>query len=89
MDLLTREVQREGRPIELQLKESALLELFLRNPGVIFPKRQIIEKIWNYDFDPQTNIVDVTVCRLRGKLDKDFERKTIQTVRGIGYVFRP
>jgi two-component system, OmpR family, response regulator len=89
LNLLSREVRRENIPIELQAKEYSLLEYFMRNPGRVLTKNQILEHVWNYQFDPQTNVVDVLVFRLRSKLDKDFEKKTIQTVRGVGYVFQP
>ena len=88
IDLLTREVRRCEKKIDLQVKEFSLLEYFLRNEGSVITKAQILEKIWNYNFDPQTNVVDVLVWRLRSKIDKDFDFKCIQTVRGIGYVFK-
>jgi two-component system OmpR family response regulator len=78
MDLLTREVERAGQRIELQSREFALLELTM-----------ILEQLWDYSFDPQTNVVDVLVHRLRGKVDKDFPVKLIQTIRGVGYVLKP
>jgi len=89
INLLTRQVLRNNRKIDLQTKEFALLEYFSRNVGQVLSKTQILDCVWNYQFDPQTNVVDVLVCRLRGKLDKDFEKKTIQTIRGVGYVFQP
>jgi DNA-binding response OmpR family regulator len=88
LDLKTKEVFRDKKKIDLHAKEFALLEYLLRNPGQVLSKTQILEKIWNYDFDPQTNVVDVLVCRLRNKIDKDFEDKTIHTVRGMGYVLK-
>jgi len=88
LNLLTREVTRGGQPIELQPREFALLELFLRNPGRPLTKTFLLERLWDYSFDPQTNVVDVLVCRLRAKLDRDFAAKTIQTIRGVGYVFK-
>ncbi|MDA8090072.1 MAG: response regulator transcription factor [Nitrospiraceae bacterium] len=88
LNLLTREVERGGRKIDLQSREFALLEYFLRNAGKVVSKTMILERIWGYNFDPQTNVVDVLVCRLRNKIDKDFEHKLIQTIRGIGYVFK-
>jgi DNA-binding response OmpR family regulator len=60
----------------------------MRNKGRVVSKTMIMEHIWNYDFDPQTNVVDVLVCRLRSKVDKDFEKKLIHTVRGVGYVLK-
>ncbi|MCX6852370.1 MAG: response regulator transcription factor, partial [Verrucomicrobia bacterium] len=82
LDLLSREVRREGRSIELQSREFALLELLMRTPGRVVTKTMILEHVWDYSFDPQTNVVDVLVHRLRAKLDKDFEVKLIQTIRG-------
>ena len=88
MDLLTRRVVREGVEIELQPKEFSLLEYFMRNVGRVVSKTLIMEHIYDYNFDPQTNVVDVLVCRLRNKLDKDFDNKMIQTIRGVGYVLK-
>jgi two-component system OmpR family response regulator len=89
MDLLTREVLRGGQKIELQSREFALLELLLRHPGRVVTKTMILEHLWDYSFDPQTNVVDVLVHRLRAKVDKDFSVKLIQTIRGVGYVVKP
>ncbi len=88
MDLLTREVAREGRKLDLQPREFALLEYLIRNAGRVVSKTMIIEHVWGYDFDPMTNVVDVLVSRLRNKVDRDFEKKLIQTHRGLGYVLR-
>ncbi|HOV39916.1 MAG TPA: response regulator transcription factor [Spirochaetales bacterium] len=88
MNLVTREVRRSGRTIDLQPREFALLEYFLRHPGQVLTKTLIMEHVWNYDFDPQTNVVDVLVHRLRTKIDKDFDSKLIHTIRGIGYVIK-
>lgn len=88
VNLLTREVTRAGVKVELQPREFALLEYFLRNNEKIISKTMILEHVWNYDFDPQTNVVDVLVCRVRNKIDKDFEPKLIHTLRGVGYVLR-
>lgn len=88
INLLNREVRRENELIELQPKEFNLLEYFLNNPDRVLSKTMILEKIYHYSFDTQTNIVDVLVCRLRNKIDKDFSKKTIHTIRGIGYVFK-
>jgi heavy metal response regulator len=88
MDLLTREVARSGKKIELQPREFALLEYLMRNSGRVLSKTMIMEHVWGYDFDPQTNVVDVLVSRLRAKVDRDFENKLIQTHRGIGYVVK-
>ncbi|MGZ3790246.1 MAG: response regulator transcription factor [Bacteriovorax sp.] len=88
MDLEKREVYRQGKKISLQVKEFSLLDYFMRNPGKVITKTLILEKVWGYDFDPQTNVVDVLVCRLRNKVDKDFDEKIIQTHRGVGYVLK-
>lgn len=88
MDLLTREVFRAGQRLELQAREFALLEYLMRQVGRVVSKTMILEHVWNYDFDPQTNVVDVLVCRLRQKIDRDFPQKMIHTLRGIGYVFK-
>lgn len=89
LDRLTREVTREGEKIDLQPREFSLLELLMRSPGKALSKTFLLERLWDYSFDPQTNIVDVLVCRLRNKVDKDFQKKLIHTQRGVGYVFRP
>lgn len=89
LDLLGRKVTREGQTIDVQAKEFSLLEIFMRNPGRVLSKTQLLESVWNYQFDPQTNVVDVLVFRLRAKMDKDFEKKLIHTIRGVGYVFQP
>lgn len=89
LDLLTREVTRAGQKIELQPREFALLEYLMRNAGKVVTKALILEHIFDYSFDPQTNVVDVLVHRLRGKVDKEFPKKLIQTYRGIGYALKP
>jgi two-component system OmpR family response regulator len=88
MDLLTREVFRGTTKIELQAREFLLLEYLLRNQNKVVSKTMILEHVWNYHFDPQTNVVDVLVCRLRNKIDRDFEPKLIHTLRGAGYSLR-
>jgi len=88
MDLDTREVHREGKKIDIKPKEFQLLEYMMRNSGRIVTKTAILEHVYEYDFDPQTNVVDVLVCRLRNKIDKDFDFKMLQTVRGMGYVLK-
>jgi two-component system OmpR family response regulator len=88
LDLLSRRVSREGTPIELRPREFALLEYLMRNPGKVVSKTMILSHVWEYSFDPQTNIVDVLVSRLREKIDRPFERKLLHTVRGVGYVLR-
>jgi two-component system OmpR family response regulator len=88
LDLLTREVTRKGRKVSLPGREYALLEYLLRNPGRPVSKTMILEHVWDYDFDPQTSVVDVLVSRLRQKIDEGFPHKLIQTVRGVGYVLK-
>ncbi len=88
MDLLTREVIREGRRIELQAREFSLLEYLMRNAGRAVTKTLILEHVWDYNFDPQTNVVDVLVHRLRSKVDKGFDSKMIHTIRGVGYALK-
>ena len=88
LDLRTRKVERDGAPIHLQAKEFALLEYFLRNPERVLSKTMILEQVWEYGFDPQTNVVDVLVSRLRAKLDRGHGTKLIHTLRGAGYVLR-
>ena len=89
MDLLTREVFRRDQKIVLQPREFALLEYLMRNAGRVVSKTMIMEHVWEYNFDPQTNVVDVLVCRLRDKMERDFEKKMIHTIRGVGYVLKP
>ncbi len=88
MDLLKHEVRRCGKRIELPAKEYALLEYLMQNQGRVISKTSILEKVYGYNFDPQTNVVDVLVCRLRSSIDKDFDQKMIHTVRGAGYVLK-
>ena len=88
LNLLSREVMRGGQSIALQSREFALLELLMRNPGRPVTKTMILEHIWDYSFDPQTNVVDVLVHRLRSKIERGFECKILHTVRGVGYVLK-
>jgi len=88
MDLLSREVTRAGQRIDLPAKEFTLLEYLMRNQNRIVSKTAILENVYDYSFDPQTNVVDVLVCRLRNKMDNDFSPKLIHTVRGMGYVLK-
>jgi DNA-binding response OmpR family regulator len=88
LDLVSRRVHRGGRAIELQTKEFILLEYLMRNQGRVLSKTMILQHVWDYHFDPQTNVVDVLVSRLRSKIDRDFPRKLIHTLRGVGYVLR-
>lgn len=88
MDLLKREVSRAGHPIQLQPREFRLLECLLRHAGQVVTRTMLLEQVWDYHFDPQTNVIDVHISRLRGKIDKDFEPPLLQTVRGAGYMIR-
>jgi two-component system OmpR family response regulator len=85
MDLIGRGVRREGREIDLQPREFQLLEYLMRNAGQSVTRTMLLEKVWEYHFDPQTNVIDVHVSRLRAKIDKGFEHAMLQTVRGAGY----
>jgi two-component system, OmpR family, response regulator len=86
MDLLARQVIRAEKGIDLQPREFAVLEYLMRHAGMVISKTMIMEHVWNYHFDPQTNVVDVLVCRLRKKIEKGFNEKMIRTIRGVGYV---
>ena len=88
INLLTREVTRGGRKIELQPLEFSLLEYLVRSKGRIVSKTMIMEHVWDYNFDPQTNVVEVRISRLRDKIDRGFDKKLIHTVRGVGYVLK-
>jgi two-component system OmpR family response regulator len=86
LDLLVRRVTRGGKAIDLQAREFALLEYLMRNAGRVVTKTMILGHIWDYAFEPQTNVVDVLICRLRNKVDKGFEKPRIKTLRGLGYL---
>jgi heavy metal response regulator len=88
LDLRSRRAVRGGREIELRPRELALLEYLMRNTGRVVSKTMILSHVWDYSFDPRTNVVDVLVHRLRDKIDRDFDHKMIQTVRGMGYVLK-
>jgi DNA-binding response OmpR family regulator len=88
MDTITREVQRGGKAIELTSKEYSILEYFLRNKNRVLTKSQIAEHVWNYDFEYNSNIVEVYVRYLRRKMDEEFKNKLIHTIRGGGYVIK-
>jgi two-component system OmpR family response regulator len=88
MNLLTREVKRKEKQIELQPMEFFLLEYLMRNEGRVVSKTMIMEHVWDYNFDPQTNVVEARICRLRDKIDRDYDKKMIHTIRGVGYVFK-
>src|SRR5689334_9443100 len=89
LDLLSRRVTRGGQPVDLRPREFTLLEYLMRNVGKVVSKTMILSHVWAYNFDPQTNIVDVLVSRLREKIDRPFDKKLLHTVRGVGYVLRP
>jgi two-component system OmpR family response regulator len=88
LDLLSRRVRRGDQIIDLRPREFSLLEYLMRNAGKVISKTMILSHVWDYSFDPQTNIVDVLVSRLREKIDRRFEKKLLHTVRGVGYVIR-
>jgi two-component system OmpR family response regulator len=85
MNLLRREVRRANKPIELQPREFQLLEFLLRHAGQVVTRTMLLEGVWDYHFDPQTNVIDVHISRLRSKIDKGFDRPLLHTVRGAGY----
>ena len=85
MDLLTRTVKRAGKVIDLQAREFALLEYLMRNCGTVVTRTMLLEHVWDFNFDPQTNVIDVHISRLRQKIDKGFDKSLIQTLRGAGY----
>lgn len=88
MDLLGRRVTRGGSALDLRPREFTLLEYLMRNAGRVVSKTMILSHVWEYSFDPQTNVVDVLVSRLREKIDRPFEKKLLHTVRGVGYVLK-
>jgi len=88
LDSVTRQAERAGVAIELTAREYRLLEFLMRSAGRLCGRMMILEKVWDYDFDPNTNLVDVHIMRLRQKIDANFERKLVHTVRGTGYVLR-
>jgi len=88
LDLLERSVRRDGQPIELKTREFQLLEYLMRHAGRVLTRTMILEHVWDYHFDPQTNVIDVHISRLRQKIDKGFAAPLIRTVRGAGYSIR-
>ncbi len=88
VNLITREVVRDETKVDLQPKEFALLEYLMRNAGRVVSKTMIMEHVWDYNFDPQTNVVESRICRLRDKIDRQNASKLIQTIRGVGYVLK-
>ena len=88
MDLLTRKVRRANRAIDLKAREFLLLEYLMRNAGRVVTRTMLLEAIWDYHFDPQTNVIDVHISRLRRKIDRDFDAPLIHTIRSVGYCLR-
>ena len=88
MDLIRRTVQRDGKPVELQPQEFRLLEYLMKHSGQVVTRTMLLENVWDYHFDPQTNVIDVHISRLRGKIDKGHATQLLQTIRGAGYMIR-
>lgn len=88
LDRLSHTVKRAGRSVPLQPREYRLLEYLMRHAGKVVTRTMLLEEVWDYHFDPQTNVIDVHVSRLRGKIDKDFDQPLLHTVRGSGYILR-
>ncbi|QHQ36559.1 winged helix-turn-helix domain-containing protein [Algicella marina] len=88
MDLLARTVTRGGKTLDLQPREFKILEYLLRRAGRVVTRTMLLEGVWDYSFDPQTNVIDVHISRLRQKIDKGFERELLHTIRGSGYMLR-
>lgn len=88
LNLITREVKRDDQVLELTSREFNLLELLMRSPGRVYSRTQLLEHVWGYDFDPQTNVVDVYIRRVRRKIDPSKETSVIESVRGVGYRFK-
>jgi two-component system OmpR family response regulator len=88
MDLIKRRVRRAGREIDLQPREFQLLEHLMRNAGRTITRTMLLESVWDFHFDPKTNIVETHISRLRGKMDKGFDKELIETIRGVGYCLR-
>jgi two-component system, OmpR family, response regulator len=88
LDLLARTVKRAGKPVDLQQREFRLLEFLMRHAGQVVTRTMLLEGVWDYHFDPQTNVIDVHISRLRQKIDKGFDAPLIHTIRGAGYSLR-
>ena len=88
LDLLARQVTRAGQRIDLQPREFRLLEYLMRHAGRVVTRTMLLENVWEYHFDPQTNVIDVHISRLRAKIDKEFDAPLLHTVRGAGYCLR-
>lgn len=89
LNRLSREVVRAGQPVVLQPREFRLLEYLMRNAGQVVTRTMLLEHVWDYHFDPQTNVIDVHISRLRGKIEKGFDKPLLHTIRGAGYVMKP
>jgi len=89
MDLLKHTVTREGKPLDLRPREFGILEYLMRNVGIVVSKTMIMEHVWDYNFDPRTNVVEANICRLRARISRGFGSELIRTVRGVGYVLDP
>jgi two-component system OmpR family response regulator len=85
IDVITRTVRRDGKKIDLQPREFRLLEYLMRHAGQVVTRTMLLENVWEYHFDPQTNVIDVHISRLRSKIDKDFDKPLLKTIRGAGY----
>jgi two-component system OmpR family response regulator len=88
MDVLTRQVRRDGRLINLQPREFRLLEYLMRHNSQVVTRTMLLENVWDYHFDPQTNVIDVHISRLRSKIDREFPTQLLHTIRGAGYMLR-
>ena len=88
LDRLSHRVSRNGEQIQLQPREYRLLEYLMQHAGQVVTRTMLLEHVWDYHFDPQTNVIDVHISRLRGKIDKGFDDQILQTVRGAGYMIR-
>jgi two-component system, OmpR family, response regulator len=88
LDRLSHKVMRAGEPILLQPREFRLLEYLMKHAGQVVTRTMLLENVWDYHFDPQTNVIDVHISRLRGKIDKGFAKQLLHTVRGAGYMIR-
>ena len=89
MDLLEQSVSRKGQQLSLQPREYKLLEFFMRHSGQVVTRAMLLEHVWGYHFDPQTNVIDVHISRLRQKIDRDFDEPMLHTIRGTGYCLGP
>jgi two-component system, OmpR family, response regulator len=88
MDMMSRQVTRAGKTIDLQPREYGLLEYLMRHAGQVVTRTMLLENVWDYHFDPQTNVIDVHISRLRSKIDRNFEPALLHTIRGAGYILR-